>query len=58
MANLVRNATDFGWDTVREDEQKTASGVNALRALAGEIWSKGYHYPLPCSPHRSGCFRE
>jgi hypothetical protein len=58
MGVYARNATDTGWDTAKEDAQKTKSGVGAIRALAGQIRSKGYNYPPPSDPPPPGCFRQ
>lgn len=58
MGVYARNATDTGWEVVKEDAQKTRSGVNALRGLAGQIRSKGYNYPQTSSPQPPGCFRQ
>lgn len=55
MGVYARNAADTGWNTVKEDAQKTRDGVTAIRALAGQIRSKGYNYPPPSSPQPPGC---
>ncbi len=57
MGVYTRNAADTGWDTVQEDAQKTRNGVSAIRALAGQIRSKGYNYPPP-GVQPPGCYRS
>jgi hypothetical protein len=56
MGVYTRNAADTDWLTAKEDPQKTKWGVNAIRALAGQIRSKGYNYPPP-GGQPEGCFR-
>jgi hypothetical protein len=57
MGVYVRNAADTDWLVAKEDPQKTKSGINAIRALAGRIRSKGYNYPPPGN-QPEGCFRS
>lgn len=57
MGVYVRNATDTDWLTAKEDPQKTKWGVNAIRALAGQIRSRGYNYPPP-GGQPDGCLRQ
>lgn len=57
MGVYVRNGTDTDWLVAKEDAQKTRSGVNAIRALAGQIRSQGYNYPPP-GDQPPGCFRQ
>lgn len=57
MGVYTRNAADTGWDVVKEDHDKVLGGVQAIRALAGEIRAKGYNYPPPGS-QPPGCYRQ
>jgi hypothetical protein len=57
MGVYVRNAADTDWLVAEEDPQKTKAGVTAIRALAGQIRSKGYNYPPP-GGQPPGCFRQ
>ncbi|MEO5816899.1 MAG: hypothetical protein ABIT20_16640 [Gemmatimonadaceae bacterium] len=51
MGIYSRNATDTGFDVVKEDPQKTRNGINAMRALAGQIRSEGSNVPPPDNPN-------
>jgi hypothetical protein len=57
MGVYIQHATDAGFDTAAEDAQKTHWGINAIRALAGQIRSKGYNYPPPGN-QPPGCDRQ
>ncbi len=56
MGVYTRNASNTGWDLVKEDRQKTQSSIAAIWALAGQIRSKGYNYPVP-GGRPAGCYR-
>ncbi len=56
MGVYTRNATDTGWEKVKEDRQKTQASITAIRALAGQIRSKGYNFPAP-GGQPPGCYR-
>ena len=51
MGVYSRNASDTGFDTVVEDPQKVFTGVQSIRALAGEIRSAGSNVPPPDNPN-------
>jgi hypothetical protein len=57
MGVYVRNDANTDWLTAKEDAQKTKWGVQAIRALAGQIRSKGYNYPPP-GGQPAGCLRQ
>jgi hypothetical protein len=57
MGVYVRNAANTDWDVAAEDAQKTRRGITAIRALAGEIRTKGYNYPPP-GGQPEGCLRQ
>lgn len=57
MGVYIRNTANTAWDTALEDAQKTRTGVGTLRALAGQIRSKGYNYPPP-DYQPQGCYRQ